>query len=321
MNIERRQRAFDTVERATELPMLLLALAIIPLVVVPMVTDLPDEVDRAILVADSFIWAAFALELVVKTYLSPRRLQYLKQHWFDVILVVVPFLRPLRIVRSTRALRTLRLLRAFAAASRVIHQAQTILDSHGLKYVLLLAAALIAGSAGLMAVLEESAGGNIAGFDDALWWAMTTVTTVGYGDKFPVTPEGKAIAVFLMVLGITVFSLLTANIAAFLVKPKEGASLDDVMAQLQRLEAKLEQLGGARPAALSPDLGFLTVHEERLAQVLRRLEPVGVAGQDNAAGAVAVDAGVLNTGRNGAAVAQGPGSVEQPAPRPDNHLV
>jgi voltage-gated potassium channel len=69
------------------------------------------------------------------------------------------------------------------------------------------------------------------------------VTTVGYGDKFPVTTEGRAVAVVLMVIGIALFSLFTANLAAFLVEPsKEGATLDDVMAKLEKLEEQIEEL-------------------------------------------------------------------------------
>src|SRR6185503_7478895 len=97
----------------------------------------------------------FALELLAKTYLAPQRSLYLRRHWFDVIIVVVPFLRPLRIVRSVRALRVLRLVRVVAAGSRAFHQAQTILDSHGLKYVLLFAGALMLGAAGLMTLFEK----------------------------------------------------------------------------------------------------------------------------------------------------------------------
>jgi voltage-gated potassium channel len=325
MNIERRQRAFDSLERATELPMLLLALAIIPLFVAPLATDLSNQVAEALYALELFIWAAFALELVAKTYLAPHRVQYLRRHWFDVVIVVVPFLRPLRVARSARALRLLRLVRALAAVTRVVHQAQTVLDSHGLKYVLLLAGAIILGSAGLVALLEADSGGTITDFDDALWWAMTTVTTVGYGDKFPVTPEGKAIAVFLMVLGITVFSLLTANIAAFLVRPKgeSGATLDDVLAKLERVEAQLAELrmmrdGAGRVASRS---ALLAAHEDSLAQVLGRLQPVGLPGQDDAAGAVPVNGGVLDAGRNGAAVAQGTGGSDQSPPRANDHRV
>jgi voltage-gated potassium channel len=186
-----------------------------------------------------FIWVAFAGELITKTYLAPRRATYLWHHWFDVVIVALPFLRPLRVVRSARALRLLRLTRLVAAVSAAFHSARSILDAHGLKYVLLMGGLVILGAAGLVTILERGSGGTITDFDDALWWAATTVTTVGYGDRFPVTQEGRAVAVVLMLVGITLFSLLTANIAAFLVETKEGATLEDVIEQLHRIEARL----------------------------------------------------------------------------------
>ena len=86
---------------------------------------------------------------------------------------------------------------------------------------------------------------NITGFGDALWWAATTITTVGYGDHYPVTTEGRAIAVGLMVLGIALVGLLTASIAAWFVREvrqSEDEALEPVEVRLARLEAKLDQL-------------------------------------------------------------------------------
>jgi voltage-gated potassium channel len=240
---EQRARAFENLSRATELPMLVLAVALIPLLTVPLLLDLSASAERVLLAVDWFIWAVFALELVAKTYLAPQRLRYLRGHWFDVVLVVVPFLRPLRVARSARALRFLRLARVAAAGGRAVHSTRAVLDANGLKYVLLLGGLLTLGSAVLVVALERGNGGTIADLDDGIWWAMTTVTTVGYGDKFPVTTEGRALAVFLMVAGITLFSILTANIAAFLVKPTTDApTLQDVMDSLRRLEERLAQL-------------------------------------------------------------------------------
>jgi hypothetical protein len=85
--------------------MLALSLAIIPLLVVPWVADLPKTLDTTFVALDCSIWAAFALELAVKTYLVERRRNYLMRHWFDVLIVALPFLRPLRVVQSARALR------------------------------------------------------------------------------------------------------------------------------------------------------------------------------------------------------------------------
>jgi voltage-gated potassium channel len=122
---------------------------------------------------------------------------------------------------------------------RFVHSARAIVDQHGLKYALIAGALLFFAAAGLTLLFERDEG-NIRSLDDALWWAATTITTVGYGDRFPVTTEGRAIAVFLMFLGISLFSLITASVAAFFVLPeqkKEEATLEDVLKRLTELEA------------------------------------------------------------------------------------
>ena len=244
---ERRHEAYLNVQRFTEVPMLILSVILVPFLLAPYILNLSATARDAFYVVDWAIWGIFALELGVKTYLSPNRGVYLKQHWFDVLIVVVPFLRPLRVVRSARALRVLGALRVFSIFTRTAHSIRAVLAGHGLQYVLLVGGAIIVGCSGLVTLFESGSTGQIQTFDDGLWWALTTITTVGYGDLYPVTPEGKGIAAFLMLLGISLFSFLTANIAAFLVQPtgdKHAASLDEVLDTIKRLEAKVEELQG-----------------------------------------------------------------------------
>ena len=94
MDLERGTRLYDRVDRASELPMLVLAAAMLPLILIPLLIDLSAGAEAAFWTANWLIWAAFAAELGLKTYLAPSRRQYLVQHWFDVLIVVIPFLRP-----------------------------------------------------------------------------------------------------------------------------------------------------------------------------------------------------------------------------------
>jgi voltage-gated potassium channel len=104
---------------------------------------------------------------------------------------------------------------------------------------------MIVGCALLVHAVEDGQGGSIDSVCDALWWAITTVTTVGYGDTFPVTPAGRGVAAVLMATGIALFGVLTANLAALLVD--QGASESDedatsIAARLDRIEAQLAAL-------------------------------------------------------------------------------
>jgi voltage-gated potassium channel len=245
---ERRQAALDRFERAVELPLVLLALAMVPLILVPLLVHLPGSMDRGFVAADWFIWAVFAFEYVARLALTPTKWRFVRHQWPDLLIVALPFLRPLRIVRSARALRLLRLGRLVSFLSEIGQEVPRLFARHGLHYALLISMTVVVSTAGLVHAVEEGHGGTINSFGDALWWAVTTVTTVGYGDKYPVTAAGRGIAAFLMLSGIALFGVLTANIAAFFVeRTQEETTRDPVVAKLdevlERLAALEERLG------------------------------------------------------------------------------
>lgn len=110
--------------------------------------------------------------------------------------------------------------------------------------MLLIVAALILVAAALVLNFERDApNGNIRSYPDALWWAVTTITTVGYGDRFPLSPAGRGVAVVLMVAGIAMFGIVTASIAAYFVEQRAeqdlAGRLDQLLERLDRLEARL----------------------------------------------------------------------------------
>jgi voltage-gated potassium channel len=112
-------------------------------------------------------------------------------------------------------------------------------------------------AATLMYVVERGGDGPIQTYPDALWWAAATVTTVGYGDVFPKTPAGRGIAFLLMLIGISVFGVLTARVAAIFVEANEeedrhGKKLDEVLARLERLERELRTRPPAQDQAAPP---------------------------------------------------------------------
>jgi voltage-gated potassium channel len=114
-----------------------------------------------------------------------------------------------------------------------------------LHYVVGLVVAIMFAAAGLEVAFEAHAkGSNIHSYGDALWWAVVTVTSVGYGDKYPVTAAGRAVAVVLMITGIALFGVVTASIASYFVEQDQDhraeARMDEILAVLHRLEARLD---------------------------------------------------------------------------------
>ncbi len=161
------------------------------------------------------MWGAFAVDLAVRLTLAQDRLQYAVAHWYDVALLALPMLRPLR------------LLRLLALARLLNRSAITSLIGRVTTYVV--GTAIMAVVLGAVAVLDaeqDAEGANITSFGDAIWWAATTVTTVGYGDRFPVTTTGRLVAVALMVVGIAVVGAVTASIAAWMVRQVEDRPMD-----------------------------------------------------------------------------------------------
>ena len=238
-----RGAAFDRFSRAVDGPLTVLALVMIPLIVLPLVMDLSPGTTAAFLAIDYLIWAVFAAEYAIKLYLAPNRRQFVARHIPDLIIVLVPMLRPLRVLRSVRLLRLLRLTLLTGLAAKGLREARNILRRRGLNWVLLIVLVLNLIAAAMVLEFERgNPDANIDSYPDALW-AATTITTVGYGDRFPMSPAGRGVAVVLMVAGIAMFGVITASIAAYFVEQKAdedvAGRLDQIMERLDRIETRL----------------------------------------------------------------------------------
>jgi voltage-gated potassium channel len=232
MDLDRRKRLFDRVERATEVPMLILAAIFMVAILAPEIADLSEEAVLALDAVSWLVWGAFAFELVIKTYLAPDRRRYLVTHWIDVLSVLVPFLRPLRF------------LRVVAVGLRFWEEARTVLRKRTFSVIGTTSLLAVIAAAVLIFVAERGGDGSIQTFPDALWWAVATITTVGYGDVYPKTPGGRGVAVFLMLVGISLFGLLTARVAAFFVEGDERGRDHEIAERLDRIERHLAARDG-----------------------------------------------------------------------------
>jgi len=152
-------------------------------------------------------WIAFAIDLIYGLSKSENKAKYLKKHPLEIAAVLFPFLRPLRLMRVISfgglAIQKIAIGRQFAITIKVF------IASIFVSYI----------SAVQITITERAVeGSNIHNFGDGLWWAVTTVTTVGYGDRYPTTTEGRFLAVALMFMGISLVGVITASVAAWFVK-------------------------------------------------------------------------------------------------------
>ncbi len=198
-------------EHRAEVPLMILALAFVVAYAWPVLNPRLDSGLRTMFSTLSWaLWTGFALDLVVRLVLAKDRLAYVISHWYDVFLVVLPVLRPLRLLRLLLLLRILHRSARSTLAERVLVYAASV--------------ALLAVSLGALAVLDveqEADGANITTFGDAVWWACTTMTTVGYGDHFPITTPGRFVAVLLMAVGVALVGSVTAAMASWMLARTE----------------------------------------------------------------------------------------------------
>ena len=171
------------------------------------VEEVSSTVNSSLSIVQWICWVAFASDLAFGLIKAENRVSYLKRHPLEVASTLLPFLRPLRLMRVISfgglALQKVAIGRQFAITLKVA------IATVFIAYV----------SAVQITILERSVeGSNIKNFGDGLWWAITTVTTVGYGDRFPVTTEGRFLAVLLMLMGISLVGVITASVASWFVK-------------------------------------------------------------------------------------------------------
>ena len=156
----------------------------------------------------------FAFEFISRLAAAFDRPAYLRAHWIDAV-ALIPAIRGVRVLRL---LRLLRLVRAFAGVARALNTVQRMANHRGLVWLLAAWSAVMVLCSLALYAAENGVNDAIASPLDAMWWGITTMTTVGYGDVVPKTPEGRLAATILMVLGIGLFSAVTATVTSFLLE-------------------------------------------------------------------------------------------------------
>lgn len=188
---------------------------------------------------DLIIWGFFYLEIVTKLIVSRNRLRTLERNWLTVIILFAPVFRVFRLIRIVQILRIGRLLRLRTLESHLEKTIQEVV--HATERMLVVFLTLLLLFSFLVWQIETKGGGSIQSFDDALWWSVTTVTTVGYGDVVPSTPEARVLASFLMIIGVMFLALLTAKIASIFIHSKIEEAQNRAIKALEEKDKVLEE--------------------------------------------------------------------------------
>ena len=190
--------------------------------------EFPPEVSKILALLDNIICVFFLVEFSIRFKNAKNKLQFMKWGWIDLI-SSIPNVDILRGGRALRLIRLLRILRAFRSTKHLVthvfkSKAQGTFTTVSILSVIL----IIFSSISVLQLEVDHPDHNIMTAEDALWWSAVTITTVGYGDKFPVTTGGRIVGVILMVAGVGLFGTYTAFISSwFLTEKKEEPTAED----------------------------------------------------------------------------------------------
>jgi voltage-gated potassium channel len=230
-----------------QLFMLFLCVYAISALAVQALAPLTPEASRIVDYVDVGVCVLFFADFLRTMYRAENRLRYfLTWGWID-LLSSIPMIDALRIGRVARMIRILRVLRALRATKMLVTHVVATRAQSAFYSVLAVSFSLVVFSSIAVLTFEQgAAGSNITSGEDALWWAMVTITTVGYGDRFPVSPEGRAVAAMLMTAGVGLFGTLSGVIAAWFLGPQQPAApaeeKPEVSAELAELRATVAEL-------------------------------------------------------------------------------
>lgn len=238
----------ETWQKYSEWPLIVAAFVFLAAYSIVVIAEPPEPYAAVLAVVIWSTWAAFAVDYIVKLSLAPRRARWFVRHPVDLLMVFVPVVRPLR------------LLRPFTLRQVMVRAPGTAIRARFLAYVIASTIILIYTVALSVLGCEKNAPhANITTMGDSLWWAIVTITTIGYGDYYPVTVPGRWAASALMVGGFVVLSMVTAAVSSWLVETvsaataartraidaAESGELTRLRAEIVRLTEQLDEAGDA----------------------------------------------------------------------------
>ncbi|MBC8010914.1 MAG: potassium channel family protein [Burkholderiales bacterium] len=228
-----------------QLVIVTLSLFVLVLIGAEMLFDLPDESSRVLGWIDNVACGLFFVDFVVRFRRAESKLQFMKWGWID-LLASIPVIEALRWGRVFRLIRIIRLLRAAKSIRLLFEIFFRNRTEGGVASVFIITFLVISLSTAGILLVEKDPASNIHTAEDAIWWTVTTVTTVGYGDCYPVTPAGRLIACALMITGVGLFGTLSGVIASLFLGDRKPAAHTDSAEILARLDALQQEVARLR---------------------------------------------------------------------------
>ena len=214
----------------TDIPLLIIAIGSLPLLLLEIISHRLTSADKTfLLIVNLTVFLAYAVDYVVEFLVTPEKGRYVRSEWSSLLIVIAQLFAVLPAMSFLGFLRGSRALRVVSSFTRIIgismasrSQGREILKKRATSFAFGLAGfTLITSAVGFTLAEDVGKDGRVHSFFDALWWSGATITTVGYGDIYPITAAGRIIAIFTMLVGISTLAVVTARIAQFLIKNDE----------------------------------------------------------------------------------------------------
>lgn len=228
-----------------QIVILILSIVVLGALGADTVFQLPKEISGILQTLDTLVCVILLIDFGIRFYKAESKPAFLKWGWIDLI-ASIPNLPILRVGRFVRILRIIRLLRAIRATHKISSLLLKDKIKTGAASILLSAFLLVMFcSVAILICEQQNPNANIKTEGDAIWWSVSTITTVGYGDVYPTTGEGRFVAAILMFSGIGLFGLLSGLAASYFVGPKQQSIVHEenkLLTRLEKLEEKIDQL-------------------------------------------------------------------------------
>ena len=199
---------------------LILSFYIILSLIVTTFFVLSKEIAILLNYVDNFICIIFLVDFGIRFKNANNKLVFMKWGWIDLV-ASIPFLDIFRAGRLLRLIRLLRIFRALKSTKSIFEHINRNKKQSALTSVALLSFVVVIFSSIAILEFETDVNSNIKTAEDAIWWSYVTITTVGYGDKFPITTEGRIIGAILMTTGVGIFGTFTALVSSWFIQNKD----------------------------------------------------------------------------------------------------
>lgn len=237
---------YQKAEKFFEVPVMVSVLMLIPVLVIEYTQQTLEPVA---LYLNWGIWMVFLVEYVVLFYFSKNKIEFIKSHKIELIIIIFSFpIVPeglessgfLRFARLPRLLNGLRFFRLAALLNRFASTVKSIFNSKGLRFIVYATIGIVL-FFGFLFYISEPA---VQTYSDGLWWALVTITTVGYGDITPLTNLGRIIASALMIMGIGFIATITAAVSSYFISSfgDRDITMNDLAKKLDKLEIEIQNL-------------------------------------------------------------------------------